>query len=118
MYHKHLRKVAVWIEEQQKADVPEKENAYKFELFVHNCLEFVDKEKFGLLVVERDDEFAPVKNAPGSEVDSPDTARALLTQLHIKWLTLAGGQFEGEGDFEIDNLLTYDGEGLEAHIEG
>lgn len=79
MYHKHLRKVAVWIEEQQKADVPEKENAYKFELFVHNCLEYVDKDMFGILVIERDDEFAPVKNPPGSEADSPDTARALLT---------------------------------------
>ena len=113
MYHKHSRIVPVWIEEMQKSDTPEKDNAYKFELFVHNCLSFVDKEKFGLLVVEREDEFAPVKNGPGSEADSPDTARQLLTEYHMKLFTEAGGQFSGEGDFEIDTLLTYDGEGLE-----
>lgn len=42
---------------------PESENAYKFELFLHNFLPFVDDGKFGVISVKREDEFAPVKNA-------------------------------------------------------
>jgi len=117
MYHKHLKKVPVWMEEQQKSEIPEKENAYKFELFMQNCMGYIEKEKFGLLVVDREDEFAPVKNAPGTETDNPDTARQLLTNLHLKWFSLAGGQFDGEGDFEIDNMVTYGGEGLEEFVK-
>jgi UDP-N-acetylglucosamine/UDP-N-acetylgalactosamine diphosphorylase len=91
MYHKHLKKVAMWMEEQQKSEIPEKENAWKFELFIQNCMGYFKQDKFGLLVVDREDEFAPVKNAPGAAVDSPDTARQLLTDLHLKWFSLAGG---------------------------
>lgn len=32
--------------------------------------------------VARDSEFAPVKNAPGSSSDSPDTARHAILSLH------------------------------------
>lgn len=42
MYHKHAKKVAVWMEEQQKSEIPEKENAWKFELFIQNCMSFID----------------------------------------------------------------------------
>jgi UDP-N-acetylglucosamine/UDP-N-acetylgalactosamine diphosphorylase len=116
MYHKHLKMVPVWLEELQKSEVPEKENAYKFELYIQNSLGFVEIDKFGLLMVEREEEFAPVKNAPGSDVDSPDTARELLSNLHLKYFSLAGGEFEGEGNFEIDGLVTYAGEGLESYV--
>lgn len=42
---------------------PEKPNAYKFELFIHNFLPFCEPGKFGVLIVPREEEFAPVKNA-------------------------------------------------------
>ena len=32
--------------------------------------------------MRRDEEFAPVKNAPGAAADSPDTARAAILALH------------------------------------
>ena len=58
-----------------------KENGYKFELFLHNFLPFCDK--FGVLKVQREDEFAPVKNANGSaETDTPDIARKLIYDQH------------------------------------
>jgi len=57
---------------------PDKENGYKFELFLHNFLPFCADDKFGCLMVQRDDEFGPVKNANGADVDTPDHARDLM----------------------------------------
>jgi UDP-N-acetylglucosamine/UDP-N-acetylgalactosamine diphosphorylase len=37
-----------------------------------------------LLEVRRDEEFAPVKNAPGAAADSPDTARKAILALHTR----------------------------------
>lgn len=39
---------------------PANPNAYKFELNLSDMLEFVEKDKFGVLVVPREDEYAPV----------------------------------------------------------
>jgi UDP-N-acetylglucosamine/UDP-N-acetylgalactosamine diphosphorylase len=39
----------------------------------------------------REEEFAPVKNATGAAVDTPDTARLLLLNLHTRWVVAAGG---------------------------
>ena len=72
--------------------------------------------------MDREDEFAPVKNAPGTATDSPDTARALMSNQAIRWLTAAGAKiatpprtsFEVEfcTDLEISPLVSYAGEGL------
>ena len=35
--------------------------------------------------VLRDEEFAPVKNAPGAAKDSPDTAQAAVLALHKRY---------------------------------
>ena len=52
----------------------------KLELFIFDT--FPLAENVALLEVRRDEEFAPVKNAPGSAADSPDTARAAILALH------------------------------------
>ena len=39
----------------------------------------------------REEEFAPVKNATGAAVDTPDTARLQLLNLHTRWVVAAGG---------------------------
>jgi UDP-N-acetylglucosamine/UDP-N-acetylgalactosamine diphosphorylase len=101
---------------------PQKPNGIKLELFIFDTFPFADN--FAALEIQRvrpvyhlsapsavrlasrvstvnsacrqSEEFAPVKNAPGSSSDSPDTARAMVGACHQKWFTDAGGTF-GEG---------------------
>ncbi|CAM6111194.1 unnamed protein product [Calypogeia fissa] len=47
--------------------------------------------------VTREEEFAPVKNAPGTNVDPPDTARTMLLRLHLNWVAAAGGYVVNKG---------------------
>ena len=63
---------------------------------------------------DRASDFAPVKNKEGAGKDSPDTARALLSNVHRKWLERAGGEVVGEGLVEVAPAVSYDGaSGLE-----
>jgi UDP-N-acetylglucosamine pyrophosphorylase len=41
--------------------------------------------------VLREEEFAPVKNANGSNYDTPDSAKMLVFRLHTRWVVAAGG---------------------------
>jgi UDP-N-acetylglucosamine/UDP-N-acetylgalactosamine diphosphorylase len=118
LYHKAFKKVGYWDFNSMELVKPTEPNAYKFELFIHNFLPFCDAGKFGVMKVIREEEFAPVKNAEGSEVDSPNTARDLMYKLNIKYLRNAGGIVEKDNSqIEIDNLVSYEGEGLKELVE-
>lgn len=119
LYHKAHKKVAYWDFQSMELVKPSTPNAYKFELFIHNFLPFCDAGRFGVMRVVREEEFAPVKNAEGSEVDAPNTARDLIYKLNIKYLKAAGAAIEKDNaQIEIDNLVTYEGEGLEDLVKG
>lgn len=59
---------------------PTEPNAYKFESFIFDAFEDLDN----MIIVRgrREEEFAPVKNAEG--VDSPETAKKLYKDYHMK----------------------------------
>lgn len=86
MYHKAVKKIACFDEASGTTVKPTENNGYKFELFLHNCLTLLEPGTFGILEVNRSEEFAPVKNPEGSPVDSPNTARNMIYDLHKKWL--------------------------------
>lgn len=58
--------------------VPSVPNGYKFELFMFDVFEYADD--MAVLTVNRNEEFAPVKNKEG--FDSPETAKKLYNQLN------------------------------------
>lgn len=83
------------------------ENALKFEKFIFDPWRLVKRERFGLLEVDRMEEFAPIKNANPKEVpewkedesledylkkipDTPLSAILIQSELHKKWLSKQG----------------------------
>jgi phosphoacetylglucosamine mutase len=114
LYHLAHKKIPYYDPRTKKTVKPEANNGVKLEMFVFDVFPLADRWK--IMEVVREDEFAPVKNAPGSDTDSPDTARALMYSQGIRWLTAAGAQIsnaEAAVECEISPLVSYAGEGLE-----
>ncbi|KAK9152184.1 hypothetical protein Syun_010493 [Stephania yunnanensis] len=61
----------------------------KLEQFVFDAFTYAPST--ALFEVLREEEFAPVKNANGANVDTPDSARLLVLRLHTRWVVAAGG---------------------------
>lgn len=91
LYHRAHKKITHANPDTWEQIVPASENGWKFELFVHGFLPMVDSGKLGVLEVDRETEFAPVKNAdgPSSEApvpDSPACAKMMILAEGKKWL--------------------------------
>ena len=127
LYHLAHKKIPYYNPVTKQTETPSSPNGVKLEMFVFDV--FPLAERWAVMESLREDEFAPVKNAPGSATDSPDTARALLSNQAIRWLTAAGAStYDCGNDFsedgsdlrkecEISPLLSYGGEGLD-HLYG
>lgn len=116
-----------------------KADAVKLEAFIFDmfawCDEFAgekenNKDSFGIVQVERTEEFAPIKNGDSSPTDNPTTAARLLQQLHTKRVKVALQGIspssplrpdaeralkriqEGEVTVEISPLISFRDEGL------
>lgn len=76
-YHVAHKK-ASYLDENGNLIVPEKPNAYKFESFIFDAFDMLSD--MAILRVKREEEFAPVKNAEGT--DSPETARELYKKFY------------------------------------
>lgn len=98
--------------ESGKSVKPTKPNGIKLEMFVFDVFPFT--EHFAVLEVERKEEFSPLKNAPGTGSDDPETScRDLLAQ-HKRYLERAGATVGEDVAIEISPLVSYFGEGLES----
>lgn len=96
-------------------------NGLKLEQFIFDAFTYAPTT--ALFEVVREEEFAPVKNANGSNVDTPDTARLLVLRLHSRWVVAAGGFLTHSVPLyatgvEISPLCSYAGENLEAICRG
>jgi UDP-N-acetylglucosamine/UDP-N-acetylgalactosamine diphosphorylase len=84
----------------------------KLEMFVFDVFPFT--ERFAVLEVERKEEFSPLKNAPGTGADDPDTSRRDLLAQNKRFLEKAGAKVNEGVEIEISPLVSYSGEGLES----
>ncbi|KAJ1659777.1 UDP-N-acetylglucosamine pyrophosphorylase [Dispira simplex] len=99
---------------------PSKPSGIKLEQFVFDVFPLTNK--LAVFEVARQDEFSPLKNAPGSGVDCPETSRRDLASQHFRFAKQAGAVVtkgpqdnapDGDLTFEISPLLTYSGEALQ-----
>lgn len=87
IYHVAKKRIP-FLDENGATATPTNINGIKLELFIFDV--FPLAERWLVLEVNREGEFAPVKNEPGNPVDSPDSARVLLSAQGRKWLEAAG----------------------------
>ncbi|MCZ8519928.1 MULTISPECIES: UDPGP type 1 family protein [Paenibacillus] len=112
-YHAAHKKIRT-LDEAGEPYTPQEPNAYKFERFIFDFFPLM--EEMTVLRMEREREFAPVKNKEGA--DSPATARELVLGLHKRWLLAAGvdpAALEGR-EIEISPLDSFGGEGLTEEV--
>ena len=91
---------------------PSKPNGMKLEMFIFDVFPFT--QQFAVLEVARSEDFSPLKNAPGSKADNPETSRRDLLAQQKRFMEAAGAKFNDGVEIELSPLLTYGGEGLEA----
>jgi UDP-N-acetylglucosamine/UDP-N-acetylgalactosamine diphosphorylase len=101
--------------------MPDTPNGVKLEAFIFDSFPLAAKS--AILEVRREEEFSPLKKAPGpGSIDSPDTARGMIMSLHRNWAEAAGARFSSSdaaiGSFEISPLVSYGGEDLESSVGG
>ncbi|OWZ39653.1 UDP-N-acetylglucosamine pyrophosphorylase [Cryptococcus neoformans c45] len=94
---------------------PSEPNGMKLELFVFDVFPFT--KSLCVLEVDRAEEFSPLKNAPGSKADCPETSRRDLLAQQKRWLIASGAEIADDVEIEISPEVSYAGEGLDW-IEG
>lgn len=118
MYHVAHKKIPEAIGEHGETTKPSSNNGIKLESFIFDV--FPLSKNMVLFEASRVDEFAPVKNPPGTDSDSPDTARTLISDQAKSWAVAArsqSGEIEYEGLCEISPLVSYAGEGLSKRLD-
>ena len=125
--HKKIKCVDIKTHELIKPTEP---NGVKMERFIFDVFPLADK--LAVFEVPRQDEFSPLKNAPKTGVDCPETCKRDLMRLHVKYLRQAGAIIAApsatalntewdsffaniENAVEISPLVSYNGEDLEAY---
>uniref|UniRef100_A0A0N5CE72 UDP-N-acetylglucosamine diphosphorylase n=1 Tax=Strongyloides papillosus TaxID=174720 RepID=A0A0N5CE72_STREA len=116
-YHRALKKIPYYDDEEKKIIEVSKPNGIKLEKFIFDVFDFA--RKVVMYEVPRCQEFAPIKNADSTGVDCIKTSKEALSDLvklwmernglkdiYLKWL-----EKHNLNMFFLDPRLTYDGEG-------
>lgn len=113
-FHVAKKKVP-FVDASGKLVEPAEPNAYKFERFIFDLLPAA-KEAI-VVEVEPAEAFGPVKNAPGSKTDSPDTSRAMMMAQHRRRLRAAGLEIGDDVPIEISPLYALDSADLQKKLK-
>lgn len=95
---------------------PTKPNGIKLEQFVFDVFPMLELKRFACMEVRREDEFSPLKNAPGTGEDDPETSKQDIMTQGKRWVQAAGATVTSEDakdGIEVSPLMSYGGEGLE-----
>lgn len=112
-YHIAKKKITCFDTESDNIVKPTEPNGIKMEQFIFDVFPSIKLNKLGCLEVAREDEFSPVKNAPGAVTDSPEIARQNCLKRSTKWIVDNGGKLEHSNALvEVSPLTSYSGEGL------
>lgn len=106
--HRANKKI-VHVDESGNTVKPESPNAIKLEFFLFDALPLASNPL--ILEGNRDDQFAPIKNAEGS--DSPDTCRAALRDRSKRWLAEYGITLPAGAKIEISPRRAVEAKDLE-----
>ncbi len=99
-WHRAVKRVS-YIDSAGNRVEPEKPNAVKLETFVFDALPLADKSV--ILSIDRDEEFAPIKNAAG--VDSLESSQQLQVARAARWFEQAGFDIPRKPDSVPDLIL-------------
>ncbi|CEP61501.1 UDP-N-acetylglucosamine diphosphorylase LALA0_S03e04258g [Lachancea lanzarotensis] len=114
-YHIAKKKIPVYDNQTDSFLKPTQPNGIKLEQFIFDVFPYVPMNRFGCMEVDRTSEFSPLKNAPGTANDNPETSRAAYLELGTKWLKSAGAQVSSRSLLEVPGTITYGGENLEKY---
>lgn len=100
-FHRAVKKVPHYDPERGEHVDPDKPNAVKLERFVFDAIPLAERS----IVVEADrvEEFAPVKNATGS--DSIESSKLLQTERAARWLEACGVRVPRLSDGTVDAII-------------
>jgi UDP-N-acetylglucosamine/UDP-N-acetylgalactosamine diphosphorylase len=82
---------------------PSEPNAVKFERFIFDLLPAA--ENAIVMEVDPTRSFAPLKNAPGSDKDTPESVREQMVAEHTRWFTAAGAEVVQGTPVEVSPLV-------------
>jgi UDP-N-acetylglucosamine/UDP-N-acetylgalactosamine diphosphorylase len=108
-HHVARKKIPYVDTEKGETIKPTKPNGIKLEQFVFDCFPFLSLDKFACMEVKREDEFSPLKNAPGTGEDDPETSKKDIMTQGKKWVEAARAVVVSEGDegVEVSPLISY-----------
>ena len=112
-FHLAHKKVA-WLDPSGRRVEPAEANAIKFERFIFDLM----PSARNAIVVEVDpaSAFAPLKNASGAAMDTPESVKAQISALHRQWLVATGVETADGVAVEISPWLALDAEDLRGKV--